>query len=223
MAGLPKDFLLFLKDLSKNNNREWFHANKKRYEQSVKNPFRDLIQIVIDQLNKKKMDIPIVPKDTVFRINRDIRFSKDKSPYKTNVGGIVSKYGRKRKDYPGFYIHVSSGELMIGGGAYFMEKETIYAIRRQIADDPKAFSKIVKNKKFAKFFGGIKGEQNKRIPKEFQAAHEIEPLIANKQFYFMAELDPQLAIKDDLSDRIIEHCLVGQAFNDFLLEATGME
>ena len=223
MAGLPEDFLLFLKDLSKNNNREWFHANKKRYEQSVKEPFRDFIQIVIDQLNKKKMDIPISPKDTVFRINRDTRFSKDKTPYKTNVGAIISKYGRKRKEYPGFYLHVSPGELMIGGGAYFVEKPALQALRQHIADHPKAFSKMIKNKKFVEYFGEIKGEKNKRIPKEFRAAHETEPLIANKQFYFMSEQDPQLVIESDFSDRVVQHCLAGQKFNSFLQEAMGME
>lgn len=223
MAGLPKDFLSFMKDLSKNNNREWFHANKKRYESSVKKPFAELLQTVFDGLNKKKINIPIAPKDAVFRINRDIRFSKDKSPYKTHVAAIISKHGRRNKEYPGNYLHVSHGHISIGGGAYFLEKSPLYSVRQNIMNNPSGFKRLINNKKFVEYFGEIKGDKNKRIPPEFREAAEKQALIFNKQFYYMKEMDPQLALKDDFSDLIIEHCMAGKKMNEFLVDAMGFE
>ncbi len=218
MAILDKDFLAFLKDLSKNNNREWFHANKKRYEASLKKPFAALVDAVIEELNKKE-DIPIAAKDAIFRINRDVRFSKDKSPYKTHVAAIISKNGRKDKAYPGYYLHIAQGSMMIGGGAYFLEKEALYSVRQHISLHPTRFAKILKNKDFVTHFETIKGEQNKRIPKEFREAAEKQPLIANKQFYYMAELDPKLCLQEDIIQLIRKHCKAGKVLNDFLIEA----
>ena len=110
----------YLKDLSKNNNREWFHANKKAYEKDLKKPFQNLVQQLIDTFQRHDPDIQIQPKEAIFRINRDIRFSKDKTPYKTHVSAIISPKGRKGKEYPGFYFHFEAGRLMMGGGAYFL-------------------------------------------------------------------------------------------------------
>ena len=219
MGLIKKEFLLFLKDLANNNNREWFHANKKRYENELKKPFVEVVQTVIDGLNKAGHNIEIAPKDMIFRINRDIRFSKDKSPYKTNVGALISEKGRRHKEYPGYYLHIEQGQLMIGGGAYFMEKEALYACRQAIANDPKGFKKIINAKAFKDHFGGIQGAKNKRIPKEFVEPGEKQELIYNKQFYFMAELDPKLLLKDDALKTIISHYKAGKALNTFLQEA----
>ncbi len=100
--ALNKNFLSYLKDLKNNNNRDWFHENKKRYESDLKKPFLQLLEQLIQRLQSFSPEIQITPKEAIFRINRDIRFSKDKSPNKTHVAAILSKYGRKSKGYPGY-------------------------------------------------------------------------------------------------------------------------
>jgi len=219
MSIMQKDSLKFLKDLSANNNRDWFHANKKRYETSLKKPFYELIEAVIVALNKAGHQIELQPKDMVFRINRDIRFSKDKSPYKTNVGALISEYGRKRKDLPGYYLHIEQGILMVGGGAYFLDTQNLYTVRQHIANNLSRFTKLLKAKSFKDKFETIKGDAHKRVPKEFVEVHEKLPLILNKQFYFMAELDPKLVLKDDAVKLIVQHLKAGKPINDFFLEA----
>ena len=218
MSSVPKDFLPFLKDLKKNNNREWFHANKKRYESSLKEPFKELVGDVIKLIQKSEPDIQIEPKDGIFRINRDIRFSKDKSPYKTNVGAIISAKGKKQKDYPGYYLHIEGGNLMIGGGMYFVQTPDLKKMREHIAAEMTRFNKIIKAKKFTSVYGGIQGEANKRIPKEFQEAHEKQPLIANKQFYFMSEHDPKKVLAKDPAKFIVKTMLAGKDLNQFMKE-----
>ncbi len=219
MSIITKEFHSFFKDLAKNNNRDWFHANKKRYETGVKEPFKELVSELISQTQKFDPEVQIEPKEGIFRINRDIRFSKDKTPYKTYSSAIISKYGRKGKDYPGYYLHLSPGELSIGGGAYFLEKGDLQKVRQYISDHPKEFAKVYKNKKFVGLFETIKGEQNKRLPKEFQAPAEKEPLIANKQFYFMTNIDPKMSLEKDFVKFVINHFKTGKILNDFLLKA----
>ena len=216
MSLITKDFISYFKDLNKNNNRDWFHTNKKRYEESVKKPFANVIAEVA-----KKMKIEIEPKNAVFRINRDIRFSKDKTPYKVQTTAIISKYGRKAKDYPGYYLRFAPGSISIGGGAYFLEKDDLYAVRQHIQNNPKAFAKLLKKKAFVEKFGELQGEKNKRIPKEFVEAHAEQPLIANKQFFFMAEMSAKEMLRDDLVAFICEYFRAGTAINEFLIEGLG--
>ena len=218
MTSIPKDFLPFLKDLKKNNNKEWFHANKKRYEASLKEPFKELVGEVITLLQKQEPSIQIEPKNAIFRINRDVRFSKDKSPYKTNVGAIISPYGKKQKDYPGYYLHIEGGNLMIGGGMYFLQGPDLLKMREHIAANLTRFNKIIKAKKFTSTFEEIKGEANKRIPKEFREIAEKQPLIANKQFYFMSEHDPKKVLAKDPAKFVVKTMLAGKDLNLFMRE-----
>ncbi|MEL6866859.1 MAG: DUF2461 domain-containing protein [Bacteroidota bacterium] len=220
---LSPELMQFLKDLSKNNNREWFHANKKRYEREAKKPFAALLQSITESLNDHGHEIEIAPKDMVFRINRDIRFSKDKSPYKTHLSAIISKRGRKNKDYPGYYLHIDKGSVMMGGGAYFLEKAPLYQVRQAIAQGLSDFEQIITNKNFIAHYGTIQGDANKRLPKEFVEVAKVQPLIANKQFYFMSEHDPTIALKEDFVATITRHFLAGKPVNDWLRTAIGVE
>ena len=101
MIYFTKDFIGFFSDLENNNNRDWFHENKKRYETSVKGPFESLVSALISELSKVYPEMTITPKDAIFRINRDIRFSKDKSPYKTHMAALISPGGKKDKTTSG--------------------------------------------------------------------------------------------------------------------------
>lgn len=219
---LTKDSLDFLKDLTKNNNREWFHANKKRYESELKKPFEEFITELLEAYKTIDPETNITYKEVVFRIYRDTRFSKDKTPYKTHVGGLVSRYGRKGKEYPGYYIHVEPGRLMLGGGAYFMERATLQSTREYIMQNSAEFSKIINNPTFKDKFGEIQGEKNKRIPKEFREFEAEQPLIANKQFYFMAELPPKNILGSKAIDFAMDYFRAGEELNGFLKAAMNM-
>jgi len=169
-------------------------------------------------IQKKEPEITIEPKNAIFRINRDIRFSKDKSPYKTNVGAIISAKGKKDKVYPGYYLHVESGNLMIGGGMYFVPTPDLKRMREHIAANLTQFNKLIKAKKFTNTFGELKGDANKRIPKEYKLLFEKQPLIANKQFYFTSEHDPKILLEKDPAKFIVKTMLAAKDVNDFMKE-----
>ncbi len=216
---IDQNALDFLKDLKKNNNRDWFHTNKKRYESDLKKPFAQLIATLIDVAKEIDPLIEIEPKNCIFRINRDTRFSKDKTPYKTHVGAIISRYGRKQKEFPGYYVHIEAGRLMLGGGAYFLPTDLLRKVREYIIAQPKTFEKIINDPIFIEKYDNIQGNKNKRLPKEMRAAAELQPLIFNKQFYYMAELPPQIAINHDFIDFVRLYFQAGAKLNHFIANA----
>ncbi len=143
--------LKFLKDLNKNNNKEWFEKNRKQYENAKQN-FLEFTQAII--LNFGKIDPSIShlePKKCVFRINRDVRFSKDKSPYKTNMGLFLSKSG-KNATHAGYYFHLEPGACFIGGGLYMPMPDILAKVRQEIDYNWAEFNKIITNKKFVSNF-----------------------------------------------------------------------
>jgi uncharacterized protein (TIGR02453 family) len=213
---LLPDFLQYLYDLSQNNNKDWFEKNKKRYEASVKKPFESIVGEIIVHLKVLEPTFQIQPKDCIHRIYRDTRFSTDKTPYKTHASAILTKGGRKGMDFPGYYLHLEFGKLMIGGGAYFLDKEPLRKVRTAIAQDPEAFRSVFFEKEFLEKFGEIKGERNKVLPPEFKEAAQKEALIANKQFYYMAELPPELCLGANFPDLVLEYMRAGRRVNEYL-------
>jgi uncharacterized protein (TIGR02453 family) len=219
MEPFSKDFIRFFKDLKKNNNAAWFNENRKLYEKAVKEPFKKFVEEVITRIGKVDPEVRISASDAIFRINRDIRFAKDKSPYNTHVSANISRYGRNGKDYPGFYFQLASDKIFIGGGAYMLEKEGLYNLRERIAKNSAQFEKVIRNSEFVKKFGGIQGEKNKIVQPEFKEALAKQPLIANKQFYYMTELGPEHITKPDLIEFLMEYYHAGKPVNDFLKAA----
>lgn len=216
MSYFNQTFLNFFKELSNNNSTKWFNENRKTYESEVKKPFADFVELMISRIQKYEPEVQIKPSEAISRINKDIRFSKDKTPYNTHVSANISVYGKKDKSYPGFYFQLSPDGISIFGGAYMVENITLQNIRNYISNRPDEFSKLYNEKMFTEKFGKIQGEQNKRIPPEFQEIVKKEPLIANKQFYYSAELKPDLICLDDLPDKLMEYYIAGKKVNDFL-------
>ncbi|MEZ4738179.1 MAG: DUF2461 domain-containing protein [Flavobacteriales bacterium] len=219
MAWFTSDFNQFFKDLAKNNNKEWFDANRKRYEKSVKTPFAEFVSAAIARIGKVDKDIRIEAKEAIFRINRDIRFSKDKTPYKLNCSAIISPAGRKDHAAPGIYFELGPESVKIYGGAYMPDKERLGRIRLAIMKDPKGFRRVIEAKPFKDHFGTVQGERNKVLPAEFKAALGKEPLIANKQFYVGAELPAELVMDPKLMEQLMEHHKAMRPFNDWLTGA----
>lgn len=203
MKYFTNDYLNFFKELAPNNNKEWFDANRKRYEMVVREPFKTFVTDLIGELVKLDPEIQIEAKDAIFRINRDIRFSKDKTPYKLNNSAIVSKSGRKDKNYPGVYIEFSPDKLRFYGGVYVPDTQQVHKIRTAILQRNKKFMSILNKPDFKNHFGEIQGEKNKRIPPEFRELAVAQPLLYNKQWYYYAELSADVILQDDLMEQIL--------------------
>ncbi len=217
---LEYKLLEFLSDLAAHNDRDWFHAHKARYENDVKAPFEAFVGALIEHIQETAdPNVLITPKQAVFRIYRDTRFSADKAPYKTHVSAIISPFGTKSKEYPGFYLQVGPGKFWLGGGAYFLEKETLHKVRSAIAENPGEFMEIINEPAFVAHFGEVLGEKNKRLPEEFQEHAKAVPLLANKQFYYMAELPAEAALGPAALDTALAHYKAGKALTDFLAQA----
>lgn len=219
MAYFTQDFLDFFKELAANNHKDWFHENKKRYEKSVKEPFDLFVKDLIAEIKKHDPELDLEPKDCVMRINRDIRFAKDKTPYNTHRTAIVSRGGRKDKSVPGIYLRFSPEKIGILGGCYGPSTEQLSDIRSTISSDIKGFQKLISSKDFTSKFGAIQGDANKRIPKELQTAAESEPLIMNKQFYYVSEHDPKMILADDLIEQIMELWHTMRPVNEYFYKA----
>lgn len=202
MAWFTPEFESFFKDLAKHNNREWFLDNKKRYEQHVKKPFEHFIGDMITRMQHYDPECRIQPKDAIFRIYRDVRFSKDKTPYKTQVSAIVGKGGRKEMALAGMYLELGNKHARIYGGVYQPDKDQLNAIRQEILYNGQDFKALISDKSFTRYFGEIRGEKNKRLPPDYKELQDEQPLIANKQFYYYSELDPDLITSDQLIDEL---------------------
>lgn len=215
MSYFTEDFLDFFKELAANNHKEWFDENRKRYHKSVKEPFDKFVDSLINELKKEDKKINIQAKDAVFRINRDIRFSKDKTPYKLNRSAVISPGGKKDKTYPGLYFEFTPEHVRIYTGVFMLDKNQLHAIREEIADNLPKFNKIISNKKFKALFSDISGEKNVRIAKEFQEVGEKQPLIYNKNFYTFATLPAETILREDLLQVISDTYKVAKPFGDF--------
>ena len=166
MQYFTEDFVAFFKDLGKNNHKEWFHENKKRYETSIKKPFETFVGAIITEIQKQDPALQIEPKDCILRINKDIRFSKDKTPYNLHYTAFISNGGRKDKSVPGIFLRFSPEMVGIMGGCFGPTKEQLQKIRTTIYKNPKEFTELIENTDFVQKFGEIRGEVMKRIPKE---------------------------------------------------------
>jgi len=212
-------FISFFKDLERSNTTAWFNENRKTYEKEVKQPFAVFVEEMISRIKKHEPSIGIKPADAIMRINKDIRFSKDKTPYNTYVAANISETGKKDKSFPGFYFQLSHNKIAVFGGAYVAEPLQLQKIRNHIAGNLKEFKSAYTDKRFVEYFGAIQGEKHKRVPEEFREAASREPLIANKQFFYSAEIKPGVLLKDELADTLMEYYVAGQKVNNFLKHA----
>ncbi len=216
MQFFNNNFIDFFTELERNNNLEWFNENKKDFIQFVKEPFEIFIATIINEIRNDDDTFIQSPKEAIFRIYKDVRFSKDKLPYKTFVSAIISENGRKDLTSPGFYIELNKDGINFYGGAHFLQREQLQNLRKFISDNLSEFQSAINDKKFKKNFNTILGEKNKRIPSEFKEISEVEPLIFNKQFYFMKKLDKKSITSKSLVKTIMELYFVGKPIIDLL-------
>ena len=218
MSYFTKETLNLLKKLKKNNNREWFNENKPKYIAYVKEPFEVFIGDLIEAMNPYFESLPITPKDAIFRIYRDVRFSKDKTPYKTKVSAIISPGGRKDKIIPGIYLEISADDMHVYSGLYQLDSKQLFNVRSHISHNLEEFNSLVSSSKFVKTFTDIKGEKNKRIPKDFEDDAIAQPLLYNKQFYFFTSWPAETIYDKNLIKKITETYTIAQPVSEFLYE-----
>lgn len=208
----------FLKQLSANNNKDWFDANRKNYE-ACRKEFITLVDSVIDEISKFDPELTGVDaKKCVFRINRDIRFSKDKTPYKTNFGALMGTNGKKSEG-TGFYIHLSPGQNFAGGGIYMPPPETLAAIRQEIDYNPDGLNKLIQSKDFKETFAEIQGDKLKTAPKGYPKDHPNIELLRLKSFYVIKAFSDKELTVDGFFDELISTYKKAHEFNRYLKEA----
>lgn len=177
MSNIPKSAFTFLNQLKKNNNREWFTEHKPAY-QKAHSAIKDFFNSVRDGLDR----FDEIEEVKVQRIYRDIRFSKDKTPYKTHFSGGFRRAGKYRRG--GFYVHLEPGNSLVGGGFYAPNKEDLLRYRKEVEVDAEPLLKIINKTAFKKHFGELQGEELKSAPRGFAKDHPHIDLIRKKSFYF---------------------------------------
>ena len=220
--ALTPDFVAFFKELAANNRTDWFDANRSRYKKHVKQPFDALVEELIAGVRERDPAVDVERKHCVFRINRDTRFSKDKTPYKLNVAAVIAPNGKKDMAYPGLYVHITPDMVWIGGGIYKTEKEVLGRIRNWMAHHPTEVHEALRDPAFVETFGGVQGERNKRLPKDLAEAAEQHDLdiLYNKGFFYMAEHEGEdVVTRPDLVEFVLHHHNQAAAMNGLLKRA----
>lgn len=200
--GFPKEGIAFLKQLKKNNNREWFKSHKSDYEDFVKLPMQSLIASLKPKMSKVAPEIDVNPKKSMFRIYRDTRFSKNKQPYKTHVAAVFHLKGNWQ-DSAGYYVHIEPGGIYVGGGIYMPNSDQLKRIRRAIAENPKEFLAIVGSNSFTKKFGSLEGEKLQRVPLGFPKDHIMAEWLKYKSFYTGVEWDEKECHTAKFVDKVV--------------------
>lgn len=219
MPHFSPDYLEFFKELAPNNHKVWMDANRQRYLKTIKDPFYNFVDELIPEIAKiDQINYELTAKDCVFRVNRDIRFAKDKSPYKLKMSAIISPGGKKNKSYPGIYFEMGPEDFRIYGGLYSLDKEQIYDMRQLIVSNLMQFNQLISEKTFKTAYGEILGEKNKIIPKEFKEAAGKQALILNKNWYFFKTFDPEIILQPNLKKIILDHYKIAKPVKDFFVK-----
>jgi uncharacterized protein (TIGR02453 family) len=222
---ITKEAVQFLDDLIANNTTDWMHANKKRYE-NYKKEYHNFIAGILAEMKPLDQSLePLEVKNCTFRINRDIRFSKDKSPYKTNMG-VWFTQNKFRKNSPGYYIHFEKGNSFIAGGVWCPKADELKRIRKEIAFFHEDLEAIVNNKFFKKEFGAITRDENntlKKAPKDFEANHPAIEFLKLKSYTASQKIDDNDFLNPNFSKIVAQKLIVLKPLNDFLNRALETE
>jgi len=201
----PEAGLSFLADLSINNNKEWFHQNKVRYERDLKQPARDLVEAVNGELSRISPGHVTPPNKAVNRINRDIRFAKDKTPYNTKVWAGFSDQGAPKGSSAGFYFGFSLERVGVGCGLWAPDKERLERMRAHFAAHYARYYELAERQGFAKTYQGGQSPRLVRVPKPYEPDHPAAELLKLKGMHVSTELNPALITSEELVPTIGKH------------------
>jgi uncharacterized protein (TIGR02453 family) len=214
----------FLKDLAENNDRVWFKAHQDAYEEYVREPALDFINDFADPLKKISQHF-VADSRTVggslFRIQRDTRFAKDKTPYKLNTGMQFRHIAGKDAHAPGFYIHIQPGECFMGVGLWRPETKVAYAIRERIDQEQAAWKRASRGKRFTEVFE-VQGDSLKRPPRGYDEDHPLIEDLKRKDFIASTRLTQKVITSDDFMSEFTDNCKRAAPFMKFLCDAVGV-
>ncbi|EAY28599.1 DUF2461 domain-containing protein [Microscilla marina] len=211
-----QNILRFLADLAQNNTREWMQDNKKVYQQAKKD-FEEFTSEVIEEIATFDPNITgLTAKDCLFRLHRDVRFSKDKSPYKLNFGASITKGGRK-SHWAGYYLQIQpGGESFMAGGCYMPASENLAKIRQEIDYNAEEFRKLLAADGFKKYFGTLSGEQVKTSPKGYKKDNPNIDLLRHKSFTMWHKVTDKQVLSKNYKTLIVHAFEAMKPVNDFL-------
>lgn len=223
--GFPTGMFGFLQDLKRNNDRDWFHANKPRYQEQVVAPMTAFINAMAPRLAgiSKAFVADARPSGgSMFRIYRDTRFSKNKSPYKTNVGCQFRHVAGKDAHAPGFYVHLEPGQVFFGGGLWLPPANVLFNVRTAIAEHPQKWQAIVGARKLQSRFGELGGASLQRVPRGFSADHPCAEDLKRKSFVLVQSVDESLATSKQFLPEVEKAFKALSDFMQFLTTANGL-
>ena len=216
-----EDSLKFLQQLDKNNNREWFEQHKQEYEDRVRSPALDFIADMADTIESLSPQFLAIPKKvggSMMRPYRDVRFSKDKRPFKTNVGIQFRHFLAKDVHAPGFYLHIEPGGCFVGAGIWHPEPEPLAAVRRAIDEQPKEWLKVSRSRPFSGLFE-LSGNSLSNPPRGYKKDHPLIDDLKRKDFIAIASLDDRRVVTSSLKTDVAKSFRTAVPFMRFLCEA----
>ncbi|MFN2377424.1 MAG: DUF2461 domain-containing protein [Candidatus Binatia bacterium] len=224
-TGFPKDFLAFFRELEKNNDREWFAANKPRYKESVEAPLLSFIAAIDLPLGRFASSFVAIAKTqggSMFRIYRDTRFSHDKKPYKENAGLWFRHEAARDVHAPGFYVHLSPKEVFFGGGIWMPPSAELRMVREAIVADPERWTAVTRAAAFRRRFGGVEGDGLKRAPAGFDPAHPLVEDLKRASFFAAETATPSSIQSKDFLKTVVKSFQATVPFMEFLTDAVGL-
>ncbi len=223
--GFPADFFKFFRELSKNNDRDWFAANKQRFKDSVQVPISAFISAMDPRLNKLTDCFITDPRPnggSMFRIYRDVRFSHDKKPFKEHAACHFRHISGKDAHAPGYYMHFEPGNVFFGGGIWTPPTPVLTKIRNAIVDNAGEWKSLTRSASFKKRFGELRGDGLKRAPVGFDPDHPMIDDLRRKSFFVMQEADEATARSAKFATEVEKAFKAMTPFMEFLTEAVGV-
>lgn len=209
----------FLQDLRFNNHKAWFDENRKRYEQA-RATFEAFVGDIIQHFKPVEDLGNTTVKECLYRINRDIRFSKDKTPYNAHMAALIGKGGRKGEGR-GYYVHIEPGASMIAGGFYMPTPEQLKQIREAIADKPAKLRAVLDAPDFKKYYGQMEGDKLKTAPKGYTSDHPALDLLQYKQFLASHKLQDEEVLAEHFTADVVKICAALKPFVGYFADVLG--
>jgi len=221
MAFFTDDSVAFWRELAANNNKTWFDENRKRYEKYLRAPYVALAEAVVEQVKELEPEYSIEAKHALYRINRDIRFSADKTPYKTELGLTVGRTQKHDPEWPAYTARLGLDGMAVAGGLYMPPKELRDRVRRYVGEHAAELTSVEQEAtEFAATFGRLGGDAHKRAPAGLKELAEAEPRVLNTQWVFWARFDdPELFTNPQLDQFILDQWEMARPIQEFLKRA----
>jgi uncharacterized protein (TIGR02453 family) len=214
--GFSPDALAFLRALKRNNRREWFKPRQEKHDKLIKAPMLELVEALNHEFARFAPDYITPPPKAVYRIYRDTRFSRDKTPYKTHIAAIFPRHTAVKREGAVFYFHFTEKEVLIFGGVYSPERDELLAYRTLIQESHEELKEILRQPALRKAFGKLQGEQLSRIPKGFPVDHPAESLLRQKQWFLESTIDAKVLHSPRLVQELAKRFALMTPFLEFM-------